>query len=96
MTLDQFEDQCHKLVPDAEAWILANPFDQAHTNKILRSAEDSTLIDALVIIYETPLEAQGYYTAPKLISKAGVQEGRLLKAFMGPKGEASNKILARI
>jgi len=41
-------------------------------------------ISAVIIIFDTPIDAAGYYTDPKLISLATLSEGELIKAYAFP------------
>lgn len=43
--------------------IVATPFDFEFTNELLNKAKDSN-ITAVIIIYDTPIDAAGYYSDP--------------------------------
>lgn len=43
--------------------IVGTPFDFKYTNQLLNSATDLN-ITAVIIIFDTPIDAAGYYTDP--------------------------------
>jgi len=65
---------------------LANPFDKSYTNAFLADEEQAKEIDALIIVFDVPLETQVYYENPKLISRAQFTQGQILKAYMDADG----------
>lgn len=58
-------------------WIVISPFDYVNTNDLLTNAPEFN-IDAVVIQYDQPIEAAGYYAKPELITIVSTQEGREL------------------
>lgn len=54
--LYQFQTYCKEKLPETKEWIVANPFDKNYTNEILINKEQSKDIDALIIVFDVPLE----------------------------------------
>lgn len=42
---------------------MATPFDFKHTNSLLTEAKDNG-ITAVIIVFDTPIDAAGYYSDP--------------------------------
>ena len=42
---------------------MATPFDFTHTNDLLKATKDNRIL-AVVIIFDTPIDAAGYYSEP--------------------------------
>jgi len=86
-SIEGFSDQCQKKHSNAsEEWIVATPFDFKYTNELLNEAQDYN-ITAVIIIFDTPIDAAGYYTNPRLISLSSTDDGELIKAYAYPQRE---------
>ena len=43
--------------------IVATPFDFTHTNELLKNAKSNN-ITSVIIVFDTPIDAAGYYSDP--------------------------------
>ncbi|CDW85908.1 UNKNOWN [Stylonychia lemnae] len=64
--IEQFNSTCATQMPRGTNWIVSTPFDFKFTNGLLNQARDFN-ISAVIIIFDTPIDAAGYYSDPAYV-----------------------------
>lgn len=53
-------------------------------------------IAAVIIVFDTPIDAAGYYNDPKLITLGSTNDGQLIKAYSYPQREEASAELQHL